>query len=120
VFNTFSNRWNFTDMTYALPFLLDFMRFLQIHFYYKDKHLLHSLLPPVRKQHYSPRNRRHSLQLPIRTSALNKNNFSTRMLYLTLLVKFNNVTLNNRTKPISVVFPSFFSLLGSNVLVCCS
>jgi len=25
VFNTFSDRWNFTDMTYALPFLLDFM-----------------------------------------------------------------------------------------------
>jgi len=27
VFNTFSNRWNFIDMTYAMPFLIDFIWF---------------------------------------------------------------------------------------------
>jgi len=46
-----------------------------------DKHLLRSLLPPKRNQQYSVRNRRHSLQLPIRTSALNSNNFLTRMIF---------------------------------------
>jgi len=46
-----------------------------------DKHLLRSLLQPERNQHYSLRNRRHSLQLPNRTSALNNRNFLTRMLF---------------------------------------
>jgi len=47
---------------------------------HNDKHLLRSLLQTERNQHYSLRNRRHSLQLPILTSALNINNFLTRML----------------------------------------
>ena len=46
-----------------------------------ERHLLHALLPPVRSQHYSLRHRRHNLQLPTRTSALNNNNFLIRMLY---------------------------------------
>jgi gmma-aminobutyric acid receptor subunit gamma/cGMP-dependent protein kinase 2 len=44
-------------------------------------HLLHSLLPPERSQHYSLRERTHNFQLPARTSALNDNNFMIRMLY---------------------------------------
>lgn len=46
-----------------------------------DKHLLHPLLPPERNEHYSLCHRRHNLQLPIRTSALNNNNFLIRMLF---------------------------------------
>ena len=46
-----------------------------------DKHLLHPLLPPERNEHYSLRHRRHNLQLPIRTSALNNSNFLIRMLF---------------------------------------
>jgi len=34
VFNSFSDRWIFTDMVYALPFLLDFMWFLRIKIFY--------------------------------------------------------------------------------------
>jgi len=48
---------------------------------YNDKHLLRSLLPPERNQHYSLRNLRHSLQLSICTSDLNNNNCLTRMLF---------------------------------------
>jgi hypothetical protein len=48
---------------------------------HNDKHLLRQLLPPERSQQYSLRPRRHNLQLPIRTSALNNNNFLTRMLF---------------------------------------
>ena len=46
-----------------------------------ERHLLRTLLPPERSQHYSLRQRRHNLQLPARTSALNNNNFLIRMLY---------------------------------------
>jgi len=48
---------------------------------HNDKHLLHPLLPPERSQQYSLRRRRHNLQLPMRTSALNDNNFLIRMLF---------------------------------------
>jgi hypothetical protein len=40
-----------------------------------DKRLLRPLLPPERSQQYSPRRRRHNLQLPFRTLALSDNNF---------------------------------------------
>jgi hypothetical protein len=33
-----------------------------------ERHLLHSLLPPRRSQHYSLRQRRHNFQLPTRMS----------------------------------------------------
>lgn len=46
-----------------------------------SKHLLSPLLPPGRSQQYSLRRRRHNLQLPIRTSALNDKNFLIRMLF---------------------------------------
>jgi hypothetical protein len=46
-----------------------------------QKHLLHTLLPSKRSQHYSLRQRRHNLQLPTRTSAFKNNNFLIRMLY---------------------------------------
>ena len=46
-----------------------------------EKHLLRPLLPPERNRHYSLRHRRHNLQLPVRTSALNNNNFLIRMLF---------------------------------------
>jgi hypothetical protein len=46
-----------------------------------ERHLLCTLLPPERSQHYSLRQRRHNLQLPARTSALNNNNFLIRMRY---------------------------------------
>ena len=46
-----------------------------------DKHLLRPLLPPERNQQYSLRHRRHNLQLPVRTSALNDNNFLIRMFF---------------------------------------
>jgi hypothetical protein len=48
-----------------------------------DKHLLYQLLPPQRSQHYSLRQRYHNYQIPMRTSALNDNNFITRMLFKT-------------------------------------
>ena len=46
-----------------------------------SRHLLHPLLPPERNQHYAIRDRPHKLQIPIRTSALNNNNFLIRMLF---------------------------------------
>jgi hypothetical protein len=50
-----------------------------------ERHLLRTLHPPERSQHYSLRQRRHNLQLPARTSAINNNNFLIRMLYKDLL-----------------------------------
>jgi len=46
-----------------------------------SQHLLHSLLPPERDQHYSLRERSHNYQLPGRTTAVNDKNFILRMLY---------------------------------------
>jgi len=46
-----------------------------------SQHLLHSLLPPEREQHYSLRERSHNYQLPGRTTAVNDKNFIVRMLY---------------------------------------
>lgn len=46
-----------------------------------ERHLLHTLLPPTRSQHYSLRQRRHNLQLPTRTLAFKNKNFLIRMLY---------------------------------------
>jgi hypothetical protein len=40
-----------------------------------ERHLLRTLNPPERSQHYSLRQRRHNLQLPGRTSALNNHNY---------------------------------------------
>ena len=48
---------------------------------HSDKRLLRPPLPAERNKHYSLRHRRHNLQLPIRTSALNNNNFLIRMLF---------------------------------------
>ena len=46
-----------------------------------SQHLLHSLFPPEREQHYSLRDRSHNFQLPDRTSVTNVKNFIIRMLY---------------------------------------
>lgn len=46
-----------------------------------ENHLLHTILPPERSQHYSLRKRSHSYQLPTRTSTLCDSNFITRMLF---------------------------------------
>ena len=46
-----------------------------------SRHLLYSLLPPKRTEHYSLRERAHNLQLSIRTSALCDNNFIIRSLF---------------------------------------
>jgi len=45
------------------------------------RHLLQSLLPPTRNEHYNLRRRAHNRQLPARTSSLSDNRFLTRMLY---------------------------------------
>ena len=45
------------------------------------QHLLHDLLPPLREQHYSLRERSHNCCLPDRVSTLMDNNFLIRMLY---------------------------------------
>jgi len=45
------------------------------------QHLLHDLLPPLREQHYSLRERSHNYRLPDRASTLMDKNFLIRMLY---------------------------------------
>jgi len=46
-----------------------------------SQHLLHDLLPPLRKQHYSLRKRSHNYRLPDHASTLMDKNFFIRMLY---------------------------------------
>ena len=46
-----------------------------------SQHLLHSLLPLERDQHYSLRERSHNYQLPGRTTAVNDKNFIVRILH---------------------------------------
>ena len=47
-----------------------------------SRHLLYSLLPPSRDDHYELRDRsRHNFQLPLRTTALRDSNFFMRILY---------------------------------------
>ena len=46
-----------------------------------NRHLLYPLLPPVRSQHYSLRQRSHDFHIPTRTSTLIVNNFLIRMLF---------------------------------------
>jgi len=45
------------------------------------QHLLRSLLPPQREQHYKLRERVHNFQLPTRTSSTIDSNFIVCMLY---------------------------------------
>ena len=45
------------------------------------RHLLRTLLPPAKDEHYNLRKRSHSLQLPAKTSSLSDNGFIKRMLY---------------------------------------
>jgi len=49
-------------------------------------HLLYPLLPQERSQHYSLRQRPHNFQIPMRTSALNNNNFMNRILFRRLSI----------------------------------
>ena len=45
------------------------------------RHLLRSLLPPAKDEHYNLRKRSHSFQLPVKTSSLSDSGFIKRMLY---------------------------------------
>jgi len=52
---------------------------------HNSHHILSPLLPPLRYNQYSMRNRPHNRQLPVRSSVLTDNNFIMRMLYKNLV-----------------------------------
>jgi len=63
------------------------------------QHLLHDLLPPLREQHYSLRERSHNCCLPDRVSTLMDKNFCIRM----LCKDFSCLTLHSFSSQRSII-----------------
>jgi hypothetical protein len=62
-----------------------------------SRHLMYSLIPPPRDEHYELRDRsHHNLQLPLRTSAVSDCNFITRML-------FKDMNYSSQSSSVSVI-----------------
>ena len=70
-----------------------FILFIDL-FICNTQHLLHDLLPPLREQHYSLRERSHNYCLPDHASTLMDKNFLIRMLFKDLGCSQSRSTLH--------------------------
>ena len=83
------------------------------------QHLLFSLLPPVRDDHYFLRDRSHNLQLPARSASLNDNNFRMRMLYKDIHSSQSEFLVAVWFHPANCILLCLFGLYMLIVIDCC-